>query len=199
MVAIMHPRQSAVFFMALLASLAMLTRLAVAQKPGICSCHGCDASRSFEMTTASTLSNATVTDERSEGVKLLWTATVDAVNGSSGAACTARCVSSGEGKVLCGYAHCSTARLREAGTVAHDLQQPSLVAFSATTGQTAFTSSELPSADTTPVVVQDAATFVITSSAAAGAMAAVCLLHCFMLCCALLLFTTVYFESLDAS
>lgn len=155
----MHHKQSTLLFWALLASLA-LNRVTGAQQ-GVCGCHGCDGSRTYEVTT--------IKSERLEGVKLLWTATVDAVNGSSGAGCIARCVSSGEGKVLCGYAHCNTARSRQVA-VAH-LQQPSLVAFSAATGQTAFTSSELPSADTTPVVVQDASTFVITSSE--SAMAAV--------------------------
>jgi hypothetical protein len=171
-----------------------LSRLASAQ-PGQCGCYGCDPQRSFQVTPwnnshgsrtreqqqhshSRSSGSGADTSTRDADVGLLWVATA---NSSSrlAAGCTVRCVDSGDGKVLCGYAGCNS----ETSRGAHPLMSkaggplsslaPALVAYSAATGAQVYSSSELPSADTTPVVMTDTSVLVVTCSGHAEAMAAV--------------------------
>jgi hypothetical protein len=173
-----------------------LSRTASAQ-PGQCGCYGCDFQRSFQVTPwnnshgsrtsrrvqqqhshSRSSGSGADTLTRDADVGLLWVATA---NSSSrlAAGCTVRCVDSGDGKVLCGYAGCNS----ETSRGAHPLMSkaggplsslaPALVAYSAATGAQVYSSSELPSADTTPVVMTDTSVLVVTCSGHAEAMAAI--------------------------
>jgi hypothetical protein len=132
-----------------------------------CGCFGCDPSRHFDLgpdVAAIGSWNGSTTGN----VRLLWAARPV----TSESPCVARCVGSGEGTALCGYSGCGQQRTTPARDGPQRLQ-PAVVSYDARSGQLVFNSTELPSADTTPLVAQDVTALVVTKSESAGAMAAI--------------------------
>lgn len=126
-------------------------------------CYGADPSRSFNLGASGLISTSTQPT-------VLWTQHRTSINIDGSMTCSVKCVASGSrddhsstsyGTTLCGYTDCGNG--------------PALVAYNIDTGSINFTSSELPTCDTTPIVAlnSDGEVFVVTMSAAAGEMAAV--------------------------